>query len=441
MTFKTSGSTVQKERNPWTWVPSVYFAEGLPYVVVMIVSSIMFKDLGISNDAITFYTGLLNLPWVVKPLWSPFVDITWTKRKWIISMQVIIAIGFAAAALVLHFQNFFAITIIILGLLAFSSATHDIAIDGFYMLPLSENKQAFFVGIRSTFYRIAMITGQGLLVILAGYLEATLGKDSGANTRLAWSITFIVSGILFVLFFIYHKLILPYPAADKPARSIKSKTIFDDFGKSFVTFFQKEKILIILGFLLLYRLGESQLVKISSLFMLDARNVGGLGLTVTDVGFIYGTIGVIALIIGGVLGGVMIARDGLKKWLWFMIVAINLPDLFYVYLAFAQPSNISIIYICVAIEQLGYGFGFAAYMIYMLYISIGEFKTSHFALATGFMALGMMIPGMFSGMLQEAIGYKYFFVWVCIATVPSFIIAKFIPLDGSFGMKKQEITS
>jgi PAT family beta-lactamase induction signal transducer AmpG len=421
-----------KQKNPWSWVPSLYFAEGLPYIIVMTVSVIMYKKLGVSNEDIALYTSWLYLPWVLKPLWSPFIDVVRTKRKWITSMQSVIAAGLIAVAVAIPLSNFFLITIMILVFLAFASATQDIAIDGFYMLGLSESNQAFFVGIRSTFYRIAMITGQGLLVILAGYLETSSG-----NIPLAWTITFIVAAVLFILFFIYHNLILPKPDSDKPAKSISSKTIFEDFVKSFKSFFEKEKIFIIIGFLLLYRLGESQLVKLSPPFMLDSREAGGLSLSTADVGFIYGTIGMIALIIGGILGGLLIAKDGLKKWLWIMIIAINVPDIFYVYLAFVQPENIFIVYACVAVEQFGYGLGFTAYMMYLIYISAGEFKTSHFALGTGFMALGMMIPGMFSGMIQTSIGYKYFFIWVCIATIPSFIIAKYVPLDETFGAKNK----
>jgi PAT family beta-lactamase induction signal transducer AmpG len=428
----------QKQINPWSWVPTLYFAEGFPYIIVMTVSVIMYKRLGISNEDIALYTSWLYLPWVVKPLWSPFIDIFRTKRKWITTMQIVIALGLVAVAIAIPFQNFFYITIGILGLLAFFSATHDIAIDGFYMLALSESKQAFFVGIRSTFYRIAMITGQGLLIIFAGYLETIFAKDSKGHVPIAWIITFLISAALFVVFFVYHNFILPKPADDHLAKSLQSKTILSDFGKSFKKFFEKEKIFVILGFLLLYRLGESQLVKLSAPFMLDSLDAGGLGLSTSDVGFIYGTIGVIALIVGGVLGGILIAKGGLKKWLWFMIIAINVPDILYVYLAFTQPTNILIVYACVAIEQFGYGLGFTAYTMYMMYIATGEFKTSHFALATGFMALGMMIPGMFSGMIQAAFGYKLFFAWVCVATIPSFIIAKYIPLDSMFGMKKKE---
>ncbi len=426
-------TTTVKQKNPWSWIPTLYFAEGFPYIIVMTVSVIMYKKLGVSNEDIALYTSWLYLPWVLKPLWSPFIDVVRTKRKWITSMQLVIAAGLIAVAVAIPLSNFFLITIAILTFLAFASATQDIAIDGFYMLALSESKQAFFVGIRSTFYRIAMITGQGLLVIFAGHLETSSG-----NIPLAWTITFIAAAILFVLFFVYHNFILPKPDSDKPAKSINSKTIFEDFIKSFKSFFEKEKILLILGFLLLYRLGESQLVKLSPPFMLDAREVGGLGLSTAEVGFIYGTIGIIALIIGGILGGLLIAKDGLKKWLWIMIIAINVPDIFYVYLAFAQPENIFIVYTCVALEQFGYGLGFTAYMMYLIYISAGEFKTSHFALGTGFMALGMMIPGMFSGIIQASIGYKSFFIWVCVATIPSFIIAKYIPLDETFGVKNKK---
>jgi MFS transporter, PAT family, beta-lactamase induction signal transducer AmpG len=438
MNRNTSEKESAKQKNPWSWVPSLYFTEGLPYIIIMTVSVIMYKKLGISNEDIALYTSWLYLPWVVKPLWSPFIDIFRTKRKWVITMQFIIAAGFAIIAFAIPLSNFFFITLIIFGLLAFCSATHDIAIDGFYMLALLEDKQAFFVGIRSTFYRIAMITGQGLLIIFAGYLETTLPKNSSGHVPMAWVITFFAAAAIFFLFFIYHNFILPKPADDKPAKSVQSKTIFDEFVKSFKKFFEKDKILIILGFLLLYRLGESQLVKLSPVFMLDNRTAGGLGLSTSDVGFVYGTIGIIALIVGGILGGILIAKFGLKKMLWVMVAAINVPDIVYVYMAFAQPTNVFIVYSCVAVEQFGYGLGFTAYTMYMIYIATGEFKTSHFALATGFMALGMMIPSMFSGIIQTAIGYKYFFIWVCVATIPSFVIAKYVPLDENFGMKKNE---
>jgi len=419
-------------RNPWAWVPTLYFAEGIPYITVMIVSVIMYKRLGISNTDIALYTSWLYLPWVIKPLWSPVVDIVKTKRFWIVIMQLMVSLGLLGIGLTLHLPNFFLITLIIFWFLAFSSATHDIAADGFYMLGLNQYDQSFFVGIRSTFYRLASITGQGLVVILAGYLE-----NRTKNISSSWSITFIILAALFILFFIYHKFILPYPKTDVLRKEKSFQDFLNEFVKTFVSFFKKGKILIILGFLLLFRFAEAQLVKIASLFLLDSRDVGGLGLSTEQVGLVYGTIGVIALTLGGILGGVVAARNGLKHWIWFMVVSINIPDLVYVYLSFVQPSDFISVIICVALEQFGYGFGFTAYMLYMIYVSEGEFKTAHYAICTGFMALGMMLPGMFSGWLQETIGYQNFFVWVCIATIPAFIITKFIPLDPKFGKKKE----
>lgn len=586
----------EKIINPWRWIPSLYFAEGLPYVIVITVSVIMYKRLGISNTDIALYTSWLYLPWVIKPLWSPVVDILRTKRFWITTMQLIIGAGMAGVAFTIPLPDFFQFTLAFFWLLAFSSATHDIAADGFYMLALSEGQQSFFVGIRSTFYRVAMIAGQGLLVILAGFLETTFsvgpaefkvstrpdqffqqtirldsteirpleGKlrivaspsnleigtrpitkeaanfyrdfghkfnimngfnqelisisdttstnelvgnigilklhlskkpDDGdeyfvklnnveGNTSInivegqslkftsknwnkpafviiqidpnlqqkveatfvvnsekvpiAWIFTFLIIALLFIVFFVYHKMVLPKPVADKSVLKSHRTDSLNEFFRAFIRFFEKPKVLIIIGFLLLYRLGESQLVKMASPFMLDGRDIGGLGLSTSEVGFIYGTIGIIALILGGILGGILISKRGLKKLLWWMLIAINIPNAVYVYMSFVQPASVLLINACVALEQFGYGFGFTAYMMYMIHISDGEYKTSHYAIATGFMALGMMVPGMFSGFIQEAIGYKYFFIWVLIATIPSFIIAKFIPLESKFGIKRND---
>ncbi|PIQ09546.1 MAG: MFS transporter [Ignavibacteriales bacterium CG18_big_fil_WC_8_21_14_2_50_31_20] len=610
--------TKKTSRNPWAWVPTLYYAEGIPYIIVMAVSVIMYKRLGISNTDIALYTSWLYLPWVIKPLWSPIVDIFKTKRFWIITMQLFIGAGLAGVALTIPVPDFFKFTLMFFWLLAFSSATHDIAADGFYMLGLSEHKQAYFVGIRSTFYRLAMITGQGLLIILAGYFESTTGlpvidinvnakpnaivqivnpdslkmetldgdlkliasssqldittakttqakvdsiialvrnlngnngfyevegtsfsknnsptktelsafekfikntfgiekpivnkslgignvgivyfyltnkptddeivvnfgsnggdksisliegtrftfnksnwnkpafavfqldpklnKFSSAsfqarsgNIKLSWIITFSILTGLFLLFFIYHKIILPYSPKDKSAISNSNKSIFREFIDTFVIFFKRDKIGVTIAFLLLYRLGESQLVKLASPFLLDAREVGGLGLTTGEVGLVYGTVGIIALTLGGILGGFVAAKHGLKKWLWWMLIAINLPNTVYIYLSYAMPESFVLINIAVAVEQFGYGFGFTAYMLYMIYVSNGEYKTAHFAITTAFMALGMMIPGMVSGWLQELIGYQHFFIWVVIATIPAFIVAKYVPIDDTFGMKE-----
>lgn len=417
-------------RNGLTWVPSLYFAEGLPYVMVMTVSVIMYKRFGVSNTDIAVYTSLLYLPWVVKPLWSPLVDILKTKRFWIISMQLIIALGLGGLAFTAALPNFFIPTLLFFWLIAFSSATHDIAADGFYMYGLTKHDQVWFVGFRSTFYRLAMIFAQGLLVIFAGYLEVSL-KD----IPFAWMISISSIGIIFFLLFIYHNLILPFPKSDAPRNSISPKSLFTEFVNTFISFFRKKQISIILLFILFYRFGEAQLVKMASPFLLDSREAGGLALSTQSVGFIYGTVGVIALTFGGVLGGFLAAKKGLKFWIWWMLAAINLPHLAYVYLSFSQTTNLLVVNIMVAIEQFGYGFGFTAFLLVLIYISEGIHKTAHYAIATGLMALGMMIPGLISGWIQSMIGYKYFFVWVLITAIPAFIITYFLEIDPEFGKK------
>ena len=275
-----------------------------------------------------------------------------------------------------------------------------------------------------------MLAGQGLLVILAGHLEESSGK-----IYFAWQITFLILAILFVLFFIYHLFILPKPKGDFPRVKVEFKHFVSEFIKTFVSFFRKKEIITIVLFILLYRFAEAQLVKMASPFLLDNKEVGGLALTTSQVGFVYGTVGIIALSLGGILGGIVASKKGLKFWIWWMLIAINLPDLVYVYLAATQTSNFILINVCVAIEQFGYGFGFTAFMLYLIYVSEGEYKTAHFAIATGLMALGMMLPGMISGWIQEQVGYLNFFIWVCISTIPAFIITKFLKIDPSFGKK------
>ncbi|MFW6267743.1 MAG: MFS transporter [Marinilabiliaceae bacterium] len=611
---------LSKLKTPWAWVPTLYFAQGVPYVIVMTVSVIMYKRLGISNADIALYTSWLYLPWVIKPLWSPVVDMLKTKRWWILIMQMLVGAGLAGVAFTIPVPNFFQFTLAFFWLLAFSSATHDIASDGFYMLALDEHKQAYFVGIRSTFYRVAMITGQGLLIILAGFFETYTGREpveftvqtqpdlpaeidvpdfqdkepdpeqsfilterdlkiptekaspetidslkqwaaehnlkngfvipekegeeepdqgwfgknvsgplteklksvfdreeieddglrpgnigligvrfagtpeeddevvlnSGikrgdesieliegerieftqanydetawiviqldpklegesiayyegrsGNIPLAWSITFMILAGLFFLFFVYHRFILPKPASDKAVVSGEGENLFTEFLKTFKTFFQKENMGPALGFLLLFRLGESQIVKLASPFMLDAREVGGLGLTTGDVGLIYGTFGILALTLGGILGGIVASRKGLKYWLWPMALAMNLPNVVFVFLSYTTPQSMWLISGGVAIEQFGYGFGFTAYMLYMIYYSEGKHKTAHYAICTGLMALGMMVPGMISGWVQEIVGYQNFFIWVVLCTIPGFILLNYLKVDPQFGVKKE----
>lgn len=421
----------RSERSPWWWIPSLYFAEGLPYVMVMTVSVIMYKKLGISNTEIALYTSWLYLPWVIKPLWSPLVDILGTRRRWIVAMQLLIGAGLAGVALTLPLDGFLRYSLAFLWLLAFSSATHDIAADGFYMLGLSENRQAFFVGVRSTFYRIAMITGQGLLVMLAGAIENATG-----DIRLSWVLTFYGLAGVFVVLSAWHLAVLPRPDSDRPRPMSGAGDIFREFAATFVSFFRKDGIVVILAFLLLFRFAEAQLVKIAAPFLLDGAEAGGLGLSTVQVGFVYGTVGWGMLTVGGILGGILASRHGLKHWLWWMVAAMNLPNAVYVFLAFVQPESIWVVNAAVAVEQFGYGFGFTAFMLYMIYVSRGEHQTAHFSICTGFMALGMMFPGMFSGALQEWMGYQNFFLWVMLATVPSFLVAWLIPLERDFGRKE-----
>jgi len=580
-------------KNNWSWVPSLYFAEGIPYVLVMTLSVVFYKRMGISNAEIALYTSWLYLPWVIKPLWGPVVDILKTKRFWILVMQLFIGAGLAGVAFTIPMDRFFQLSLAFFWLLAFSSATHDIAADGFYMLGLSKGDQAFFVGIRSTFYRLAMLTGQGLLVILAGHFEARTGlspvevqvisvegatsaeftpeeisvfplsaeaeaffyteaeleigtekisetqasallsevdlwnsshgfypaqekealpegngltgnlgytwfrlskkpeegenivmnfsfekgdksislarsyrfefnednwdepafavfqldskleKPSSAsfsglsgNIRFAWSMVFAIVALMFAGFHIYHRFALPRPPEDRPQQT-GEKGFLSEFLETFGSFFKKKRMGVILLFLLVYRLGESQLVKLASPFLLDSREANGLGLTTGDLGLIYGTVGIVALSLGGIIGGIAASRKGLKYWLWWMVAAMNLPNLVYVFLSYSMPSSLWIVGASVAVEQFGYGFGFTAYMLYMIYISDGKYKTAHFALTTGFMALGMMIPGMISGWLQELIGYQYFFIWVMLCTIPGFLVIPFLKIDPEFGKKRK----
>ncbi len=615
----------KKNRSPWAWIPTLYFAQGIPYVVAMTVSVIMYKRLGISNTDIALYTSWLYLPWVIKPFWSPFVDLIKTKRWWIITMQLFIGAGLAGVAFLIPTPFYFQATLAVFWLLAFSSATHDIAADGFYMLALDSGQQSFFVGIRSTFYRLAMIVGQGILIILAGSLEVATGteplkinvqssnttqtefvanapilRDSTAteptffaypsnlvlstqnispeklaeikefaktenakngfiqvedavakqstdkettswwsknvsaplgnfiqrnfgekkpqqvvdagdvgnagiitvtlnqkpeegkemvlnsrlsggdqsislisgerlvfnetnwdkpaylvvqldkklstevsstftatsgNLPLAWSITFYILAGFFLVVFIYHRFALPHPASDT-TKSHSPSDIIREFGLTFKTFFQKEGIGVALAFMLLYRLAEAMLVKLASPFLLDGRDIGGLGLTTGQVGFVYGTVGVISLTLGGIIGGIAASRKGLKYWLWPMALAITLPNAAYLYLAWFMPESMLLINLAVAFEQFGYGFGFTAYMLYLIYFSDGEHKTAHYAICTGFMALGMMLPGMIAGWLQELIGYTHFFIFVMISVIPTLALIPFLKVDKSFGRKE-----
>ena len=421
------------KKTPWAWVPTLYFAEGVPYVAVMTISLILYKRLGLSNTDITLYTSWLYLPWVIKPLWSPFVDMLRTKRWWIVTMQVLIGASLAGVAFTIPADFWLQGSLAFFWLMAFSSATHDIAADGFYMLGLDQHEQAYFVGIRSTFYRIATIFSSGLLVGLAGALQVLT-----RSIRYSWSLVFYLMAGLFVAFWLYHNWMLPRPSEDADRGRKTASDIFREFRDTVVTFFQKPQVWVGICFMLFYRMPEGLLAKVSALFLVDKVSNGGLGLSDGEFGLVQGTVGVIGLTLGGILGGICASRDGLKRWLWPMVMAITLPDLVYVYLSYIQPSSLINISVCIFIEQFGYGFGFSAYMLYLIYYSQGEHKTAHYALCTAFMALSMMIPGLFAGALQESVGYPAFFLIVVAACAMTYVVTAFLKIDPEFGKKQKE---
>lgn len=420
-------------RNPWAWIPTLYFAQGLPYVAVMTLSVIMYKRLGISNTDIALYTGWLYLPWVIKPVWSPFIDIISTKRRWTLMMQWTLAASLAGIAFTIPTEMFFQLTLAVFWIVGFTSATHDITADGFYMLALTGHQQSFYVGIRSTFYRIATVAGQGALVILAGSIETCTG-----DIPFAWSVAFGVLSVFFLMVSLYHGWALPRPVADSARDSSRSAhDVFREFVDTFRSFFRKKQIWAAVAFMLLYRLPEAQLVKLINPFLLDPVSEGGLGLSTKVVGFVYGTIGIIGLTSGGIVGGIMAARGGLRRWLKPMAWSMSLTCLTFVYLSYATEPSLLTINICVFVEQFGYGFGFTAYMLYLIYFSEGRHRTAHYSICTGFMALGMMLPGMAAGWLQETIGYRYFFIWTIVCCAATIGVCSILKIAPDFGLKKR----
>jgi MFS transporter, PAT family, beta-lactamase induction signal transducer AmpG len=409
-------------RSPWSFLPTLYFAEGLPYVLINTVSVILYKRMGIDNAHIAFWTSWLYLPWVIKMFWGPFVDVYSTKRRWILSTQVAMSLCMFAIAFSLRTQSFFALSLAAFFAGAFVSATYDIATDGFYMLALSEKDQALFVGLRAGFYRLAMIFGSGFLVYVAGMLETAT-----FDIAWSWSAVMIAAGLIFVSAALYHKFRLPFPAADG-SRTAQERSGEASFAEVIRSYFRQEKIGVMLAFILFYRLGEAMLLKLVTPFLLDAKPSGGLGLSTKQVGLVYGTVGVICLVAGGILGGWLISRFGFKKCVWPMVVTMHLPDLFFVYMAYAQPG-VALVYPLVALEQFGYGLGFTVFTVFLMYSANGLYKTSHYAISTGIMALGMMLPGFASGWIQQSVGYRTFFIIVCFMTVPGMLTIPFLPIE------------
>ena len=408
------------KKSPWLWIPTLYFVEGLPYFIVNTISLVMFKDMGMDNGTLALLTSLISIPWVVKPLWSPFVDLVRSKRWWILVMQFVMlaAIGLVAATVRL---STFTLTLILFIVAAFASATHDIAADGFYMLALDEKRQSAFVGIRSTFYRIASVFGQGVLVVMAGLLEKRMG-----NIPAAWSVTMVVSAAILALFSVYHLFVLPRPSDDAPAAEQTVGGIFRGFGDAFASFFRKKGVWLAIAFMLLYRLPEAFSVKMLFPFFRDPAELGGLGFSTDMYGVVFGTFGVVALLAGGILGGLAAARYGLRKCLWPMALSLALPCAVYLFMSIAQPQSLWVVGACVVFDQFGYGFGFSAYMLYMMHFSQGPLKTSHYAICTAFMALSMMLPGLVAGYLQQALGYVGFFILVMICCFATFLVTFFV---------------
>jgi PAT family beta-lactamase induction signal transducer AmpG len=438
---------MEKRISPWFWIPTLYFAQGIPYFIVNNISVMMFTKMGVPNGDMAMFTSLLYLPWMIKPFWSPFVDIFKTKRWWTVVMQILMTVAFAftifsiptPTAEMLATQttpiSMFYVTLILFVVTAFASATHDIAADGFYMLALKQNEQAAFVGIRSTFYRLSSIFGQGVLVALAGLIETNTG-----NIPMSWRITMIVTAVIFAICSLYHTFMLPRPTTDISSLKDEKPTvgaIFMEFGRTFATYFKKSGVWLAIVFMLLYRLPEAFLIKMCMPFLVASKEMGGLGLSTAEVGVVYGTIGVLFLTIGGILGGLFASKLGLKKSLWTMAGCMTLPCLTFVYLAICQPESLVLTSIAIAIEQFGYGFGFTAYMLYMMYFSEGELKTSHYSICTAFMAMSMLIPGMFAGYIQEALGYVDFFWMVMICCIATLAVTFFVDrkIDPSYGKK------
>ena len=438
-----------KSINPWLWVPTLYFLEGIPYFLVNNISMVMFNQMGVPNGEMSFFTTLLYFPWALKFLWAPFVDLIKTKRWWFLTMQFLM-LGLAVltifsiphpspeviAAMGTEVKLFTGVLIAFI-IMAFASATHDIAADGFYMLALTSGVQAEMIGWRSVFYRLSNVFCNSALIAIPGIIYDWTIKQGEANMPMAWQVTMVITAVIFAIMAVWHVFFTPRPDTDKPNAETTAKDIVTGFGKAFATYFTKPALWVAIAFMLLYRLPEGFLMKMIYPFLLGARDIGGLGMTMQELGVVYGAIGVIFLLLGGILGGYYISKVGLKKAFWWMALAMTLPCLSFVYLSMFLPTNMVYIAIAIAIEQFGYGFGFTAYMMYMMFFSEGEFKTSHYAICTSFMALSMILPGLVAGYIQEAIGYQHFFWMVIACSVATFTVTFLArrKVDANYGKK------
>lgn len=424
-----------KERKPWAWVPTLYFAEALPYSAVMLIAVIMFKDFGLTDGQITVYTGWLGLPWVIKPIWSSFVDNFRTKRWWIISMQFLLGISLGLVAFTIPTSFWLQSTLAFFMIVAFASATHDISADGFYILGLSDKDQEFFVGVRNTFYRVGMVLGQGGLVMLQGWLTNGEHCLLIVDNSKAWSLVFAIIAVIMLCLGLYHSLTLPKVEMTRhDTFSLRVQLV--ELWNTIILFVKKPYIFSALAFILLFRLPEGLLTKIVPLFLTRDTEVGGLALSILDFGLIYGTLGVIGLLLGGILGGWSVSKWGLKKCLWPLVLCITLPDLVYVYLSYFPSDSLWLIGSCVCVEQIGYGLGFAAYTLFLVTFSRGERSTAVFSICTAGQYLGgVMIPGMVSGLISDSIGYQSFFLLIMAFCLVTFAVTVLVKVD-AYGHNK-----
>lgn len=424
-----------KKRNPWAWIPTLYFAEGLPNIIVTGLSVVMYMQMGLSDAEVGLYTGWLALPWVIKPLWSPFIDLLKTKRWWVLTMQALIGASLAGIAFSIPTAFWFQATMCLFFLIAFCSATHDISADGFYMIELDDHNQAKYVGLRNTFYRLAIIFVNGMLVSLAGILQVVFR----GQIRFTWALIFYGLAGLFIGLWLYHSRFMPRPKEDVHTKRTLTE-VTSELKKMFITFFQKfdrRGTLIVMLFLLFYRFPEALLNTMTKTFMLRNNYAGGLGLSPQEYGLANGTVGLIGLLLGGIIGGILVSRDGMKRWLWPMVCAITLPDVVYIYLSYSLNSNLVVVSSCLFIEQFGYGLGFTVLTLYMLYYSQGKYKTSHYSICTGISYLGLMLPGMLSGYIKDMVGYRMFFIIVMVCCAITFAVTAFLKIDPDFGKKEK----